>query len=155
VVGATGARSPAGPSAETWASWARTPDSTSAAAMEGFYRDRDRACYRRPMRWLVVLACAALACGGGAGDPDALGDAGPTADADVGAVGAAVFDPGVLHTVALEVAPEHLATLEDSVDVRVPATLTFDGDRGPGRAAQEGREQPAPARRQAGLHRSS
>jgi spore coat protein H len=95
--------------------------------MEGFYRDRDRACYRRPMRWLVVLACAALACGGGAGDPDALGDAGPTADADVGAVGAAVFDPGVLHTVALEVAPEHLATLEDSVDVRVPATLTFDG----------------------------
>ncbi|MEZ4401040.1 MAG: CotH kinase family protein [Kofleriaceae bacterium] len=77
------------------------------------------------MRWLVTLAVVTFACSGDTGTP-ADGDAG--LDAAAASPGQVVFDPGVLHAVALTVAASDLATLDDdSSTVRVPATLVFDG----------------------------
>lgn len=81
------------------------------------------------MRSIALVAALALACGGSPSQP--LDDGGPgdgaSPDGAMTAAGEQVFDLDVLHAIELVVAPEHLATLEDSFTTRVPATLVFDG----------------------------
>ncbi|MBK9036145.1 MAG: CotH kinase family protein [Myxococcales bacterium] len=82
---------------------------------------------RRALAIVAVLA----ACGSGGGDlgdGGAPGDGATTGDGAITPVGQAVFDPSVLHTLELVVAPDQLATLDDDASIaRVPATLVFDG----------------------------
>lgn len=78
--------------------------------------------------WLAVIV---VACGGDPGNPGA--DAGDNLDANPdgnigGPAGEHVFDLDVLHRVEIVVAAEHLDTLENDQDVRVPCTITVDGE---------------------------
>jgi len=77
----------------------------------------------------LAVAWAVAACGGGAGGPDAAGtgDGGGGADGATAVAGAHVFDPSVLHEVAITVAAGDLGTLDNDTSVRVPCTITYDG----------------------------
>lgn len=59
-------------------------------------------------------------------DSGTASDAGVTVDA--GIRGTRVFDPDVLHEVIITVAQADLNTLENDQDVRVPCTITVDGE---------------------------
>jgi spore coat protein H len=80
----------------------------------------------------VVALCVLVACGGGGpnpGDPDAAaGDDVPPGDGAPSTAGDRVFDPGVLHEVAITVAEGDLDTLENDTETRVPCTITYDGE---------------------------
>lgn len=84
----------------------------------------------------AALLAVLVACGGGSGGgdddgPGGGGDGGPAPGEDGGGTvdddTAAVFDPDVLHQVAIEVADEDVAALDEVSDTRVPCTLTYDG----------------------------
>lgn len=75
----------------------------------------------------LALIVMAAACGGGGGTPgvDAPGsdDGGTTSPA-----GVHVFDPDVLHDVVITVAAGDLDTLDTNTEVRVPCTISYDGE---------------------------
>jgi spore coat protein CotH len=72
---------------------------------------------------IVLAACG----GGGTGDPFAP-DANLRVDAAPGRpAGEQVFDLDVVHRIEITVAAEHLDTLENDQETRVPATLSYDG----------------------------
>jgi spore coat protein H len=85
------------------------------------------------MRSVVLVLAVLTACGNppGGGDDDAGATDAAVTTTD-GAVtptgGARVFDPTVLHDVSITVAAEYLDTLENDQDVRVPCTITIDGE---------------------------
>lgn len=70
---------------------------------------------RIPFTMLAALVASAAGC---TGNPGA---------SDHGDESERVFDTSVLHEIRIEVAPEHLASLEYDHEKRVPCTFTFDG----------------------------
>jgi hypothetical protein len=75
----------------------------------------------------IVVGLAACG-GGGATDPFAPDASRGGADAaPVAPAGERVFDLDAVHRIEITVAAEHLDTLENDQDVRVPATLVYDG----------------------------
>jgi len=84
-------------------------------------------------RLILALIVTATACGAGGatGDPDAtdpLPSDGGGVDGATPPTGTQVFDPDVLHTIELTVAPGLLDQLDDNQNqARVRATLIFDG----------------------------
>lgn len=100
---------------------------------------------RQTFVFLAVLAAVGLpACGGGGDDDTGGGDgggpgrdgAGPAGDgatilpdaAPPSSAGARVFATDVLHRVDITVAGGDLGTLDDDTSVRVPCTITIDGE---------------------------
>ena len=79
-------------------------------------------------RAAIVIGVGLAACGGGGATDPFAPDARRGADATpVTPAGVRVFDLEVLHRIEITVAAEHLDTLENDQDVRVPATLVYDG----------------------------
>jgi hypothetical protein len=94
---------------------------------------RPRPVYDQAMqrRGAALILAFVAACGGGTGapGPDANGDAGGGGDGGgPSSAGLRVFDPAILHDVAIAVDAEHLDTLENDTSVRVPCTISYDGE---------------------------
>jgi hypothetical protein len=87
------------------------------------------------LRRLSLCALVLCACGGDDGGSasdgrPADGDGGLTDDGGnpITPAGLHVFDPDVLHEVTITVAAGDLDTLDNDQDVRVPCTITIDGE---------------------------
>src|SRR5262245_3331448 len=76
-------------------------------------------------RLVLVGLLLASACADGPESIDPASIARAPAPTPVNA--APVFDPSWVHQIELEVAPEHLARLDEEKEERVPARVTVDG----------------------------
>ena len=75
-----------------------------------------------------LFGCA-FGCGGNAGPPQRVDEsqlAGRSAPVDESE---RVFDTSVLHEIRIEIEPEHLDSLANDHERRVPCTFIFDGER--------------------------